>query len=51
MRNKNKSKKVKAAYDKAIITSVTKEMARPRMSESAQIESNKKINSRRGVSA
>jgi hypothetical protein len=51
MRHKNKSKKDKAAYDKAIIASVTKEMARPRMTQSAQMASNKRLKPRDGVSA
>jgi hypothetical protein len=51
MSYKNKSKKGKAADDKAIITSVTKEMSRPRMTESARIKLNKQIRSKDGVTA
>jgi hypothetical protein len=51
MNVKNKSKKGKAEFDKAIVVSVTKEMARPRMTESARIELDKRFKSRDGVSA
>jgi hypothetical protein len=51
MNVKNSNKKGKAVYDKAIIAIVTKEMARPRMTESARIELDKRIKSKDGVSA
>jgi hypothetical protein len=48
MRNKKKDKKAKEASDKAVIASVTEEMARPRMAESAQIQNDKQINAKDG---
>jgi hypothetical protein len=51
MRYKNKSEKGKAADDKAIIASVTREMSRPRMTESARIKLDKQIRSKDGVTA
>ena len=43
MRNNKNDKKAKEASDKAIIASVTEEMARPRMAESAKIKTDKQI--------
>jgi hypothetical protein len=51
MSYKSKNKKDKVVYDKAIIAIVTKEMARPRMTESARIELHKQIKSKVVVSA
>ena len=48
MRKKKNDKKAKQASDKAIIASVTEEMARPRMAESAKIETDKQINATDG---
>jgi hypothetical protein len=50
MSYKNKSRNGKAVSDKAIIAIVTKEMARPRMTESARIELHKQIKSKVVVS-
>jgi len=38
MRNKKKDRKAKIASNKALLASVTKEMAQPRMTQSAQIK-------------
>ena len=46
MRNKKKDKKAKEASDKAIMSSVTREMAQPRMSKSASIETDKQNDAR-----
>jgi hypothetical protein len=43
MRNKKKDKKAKEASNKAVIASVTEEMARPRMAKSAQLKTDKQI--------
>ena len=51
MNYKNKTKKCTVANYKAIIASVTKELARPRMTESARKELDKHAKSRDGVSA
>ena len=48
MRNNKNDKKAKEASDKAIIASVTEEMARPRMAESAKLKADKQINARGG---
>ena len=45
MRNKKKEKKAKEASDKAIMSSVTEEMAQPRMAQSARIATDKRIQS------
>jgi hypothetical protein len=47
MRRNNKDEKAKAAYNKAIIAWVTKEMARPRMAGSTHLK-NAKRNGPRG---
>jgi hypothetical protein len=44
--NKKKDKKAKEASDKAIMASVTEEMAEPRMSKSASIETDKQNHAR-----
>ena len=44
MRTKKKGKRPKKASNKAILTSVTKEMEQPRVAKSARIENNKQIN-------
>lgn len=46
MRRKKTGKKTEAASEKAIIASVTKEMAQLRLAESAQGRSKKEINAR-----
>ena len=51
MNYKNKTKKCTVANFKAIIASVTKELARPRMTESARIELEKQAKSKDEVSA
>jgi hypothetical protein len=51
MNNKIKSKKYTTLNYKAILASVTKELARPRMTESARIELDKQAKLRDGVSA
>jgi hypothetical protein len=51
MTYKNKNKKDKVVNDKAIIAIVTKEMARPRMTESARIELHKQNKAKVVVSA
>jgi len=43
MRRKKRGKKAGTASKKGIIASVTQEMARPRMVESAQLETNKQL--------
>ena len=43
MRNKKKEQKAKEASDKAIMASVTEEMAQPRMAQSARIATDKRI--------
>jgi hypothetical protein len=48
MRHKNKGKKTRATSDKAIIASVTEEMAQPRMTQSVQIKTDKQIKPRDG---
>jgi hypothetical protein len=48
MRNKKKNKKAKEASNKAVIASVTGEMAQPRMSNSARITTKKQIHVRHG---
>jgi hypothetical protein len=48
MGNKKKDKKAKEASDRAVIASVTEEMAQPRMAGSAQIRTDKQINARGG---
>ena len=50
MRKKKKDKKAKEASDKAIIASVTEEMAQPRMTQSARITTDKQIYARDGKS-
>ena len=44
MRKKKNDKKAKQASDKAIIASVTEEMAQPRMAKSASMKSDKHMN-------
>jgi hypothetical protein len=51
MNYKNKTKKCTVANYKAIIASVTKELARPRMTESTRMELDKQAKARDGVSA
>jgi hypothetical protein len=51
MRNKKKDKKAQEALDEAIMQSVTKEMAQPRMAESARIIVDKQICARDGKPA
>ena len=51
MRNKKKDKKAKEASNKAVIASVTEEMALPRMTQSARITTDKQIHARNGRSA
>ena len=48
MRNKKKDKKAKERSNKETMASVTDEMAQPRMSKSARIETDKQINVRDG---
>ena len=48
MRNKKNDKKDREASNKAFIASVTEEMARPRMAESAKIKTDKQINATDG---
>ena len=50
MRNKKKDKKAKESSDKAIIASVTEEMAQPRMTQSVRITTDKQIHARYGKS-
>ncbi len=51
MNDKNKTKKRTVAKFKAIIAGVTKELARPRLTESARKELEKQAKSKVGVSA
>lgn len=51
MRNKKKGKKAEAASNKAIMASVTKEMAQPRVAESAQVAADEQTKKRRGKPA
>jgi hypothetical protein len=48
MRNKKKDKQGKEASNKAVIASVTEEMAQPRMAKSARITTDKQIHARDG---
>ena len=48
MRSKKKAKKAKEASEKAILASVTAEMALPRFAKSAQIQTDKLSNARVG---
>jgi len=48
MRNKEKDKKAREASNRAILASVTEEMAQPRMAESARIEIDKQMNASNG---
>jgi hypothetical protein len=48
---KTKGKKTKAASYKAVVASVTKEMARPRVAESAQVAEEKRSRKSRGKPA
>jgi hypothetical protein len=48
MRNKKKDKEAKEASNKAVIVSVTEEMAQLRMSKSARITTEKQIHVRSG---
>jgi hypothetical protein len=41
MRNKRRDRKAKLASNKVLLASVTKEMAQPRMTQSAQIKTKK----------
>jgi hypothetical protein len=50
MRNKKKDKKAKEASNKAVLASVTEEMAQPRLAKSARITTDKQINARDGKS-
>ena len=43
MRNKKRDRKAKIASNKVLLASVTKEMAQPRMTQSAQIKTEKQI--------
>ena len=47
MRNKKKGKKAKVASNRAIITSITEEMAQPRVAESAQVAADEQSKKRR----
>jgi hypothetical protein len=49
MGHRNKGKKARAASNKAIMASVTKEMAKPRMTQSVQIKIDKQIKVRDGA--
>ena len=51
MRNKTKSKKSEPASDSAVLASVTKEMAQPRVAESAQLITDEQNKRRRGKPA
>jgi hypothetical protein len=46
MRSKKKGKKAKEASNKAILASVTAEMALPRLAKSAQIQTDKRSNAK-----
>jgi hypothetical protein len=48
MSNKKRDKKAKEASNKAVIASVTEEMAQPRMTKSARIKTEKQIHARGG---
>jgi hypothetical protein len=48
MRKKKKGKKAETASSKAIMASVTKEMAQPRVAESAQVAADGRSKKRRG---
>lgn len=50
MRNKKKDKEAKKASDKAVIVSVTEEMAQPRIVKSARIIIDKQIHASYGKS-
>ena len=49
MRNKTKGKKAEAARYRAIMASVTKEMAQPRVAESAQVAAAEQSKQKRGT--
>jgi hypothetical protein len=51
MRHKKKDKKAQEASDKAIMASVTEEMAQPRMAESAKMKIDTQISVREGKPA
>jgi hypothetical protein len=51
MRKKTKGKKTRAASYKAVVASVTKEMALPRVAESAQVAAEEQSRKRRGKAA
>jgi hypothetical protein len=51
MRNKTKGKKTQAASYKAVVASVTKEMAQPRVAESAQLIADEQSKKRHGKPA
>ena len=46
MRNKKRDSKAKIASNKVLLANVTKEMAKPRMTESAQIKTDRRIKPR-----
>jgi hypothetical protein len=48
MNNKKTARKAKIASNKVLLASVTKEMARPRMTQSAQIKAEKQTKPRDG---
>ena len=48
MNNKKRDRKAKIASNKVLLASVTKEMAQPRMTQSAQIKTEKQIKPRDG---
>ena len=48
MRSKNRDRKAKIASNKVLLASITKEMAQPRMTQSAQIKVDKQIKPRDG---
>ena len=48
MRSKKKGREAKKASNKVLLASVTKEMAQPRMTQSAQIKVDKQIKPRDG---
>jgi hypothetical protein len=50
MRNKKKDREAKEASNKAVIASVTEEMAQLRMAKSARITTDKQIHARGGKS-
>ncbi len=49
MRNKKKERKAKIASNKALLASVTEEMAQPRMTESAKIKTDQRSKQRDGT--